>query len=115
MYIGAAPVYFICAGTRKKSEMLYIIWLNIVGAIHFITVAKSKMYFMGVKSIASWLTFYTKINKGLELVWKMDQVGAGFHKPGQQQSLLLPVEAGQDDYIKEICTLEGLIFNPARL
>ena len=29
--------------------------------------------------------------------------------------LLFPVEAGQDDYIKEICSPEGLIFNPARL
>ena len=45
----------------------------------------------------------------------MDQAGAGFHKPGQQQRLLFPVEAGQDDYIKEICSPEGLIFNPARL
>ena len=45
----------------------------------------------------------------------MDHAGAGFHKPGQQQRLLFPVEAGQDDYIKEICSPEGLIFNPARL
>ena len=45
----------------------------------------------------------------------MDRTGAGFHKPGQQQRLLFPVEAGQDDYIKEICSPEGLIFNPARL
>ena len=45
----------------------------------------------------------------------MDQVGAGFHKPGQQQWLLFPVEAGKDDYIKEIYSPQGLIFNPARL
>ena len=45
----------------------------------------------------------------------MDQAGAGFHKHGHQQRLLFRVEAGQDDYIKEICSPEGLIFNPARL
>ena len=45
----------------------------------------------------------------------MDQAGAGFHKPGQQHRLQFPVEAGQDDYIQEICYPEGLIFNPARL
>ena len=45
----------------------------------------------------------------------MDQAGAGFHKPGQQQRLLFPVEALQDDYIKETGSQEGLIFNPARL
>ena len=45
----------------------------------------------------------------------MDQAGAGFHKPEQQQRLLFPVEVGQDDYIKEMCSTEGLIFNPARL
>ena len=28
---------------------------------------------------------------------------------------MFPVETGQDDYIKEICSTEGLIFNPARL
>ena len=44
-----------------------------------------------------------------------DQDGAGFHKPEQQQRPLFPVEAGQDDYIKEICSPEGLTFNPARL
>ena len=32
----------------------------------------------------------------------MDPAGAGFHKPGPQQRLLFPVEAGQDDYIKDI-------------
>ena len=42
----------------------------------------------------------------------MDQ--AGFYKPGQQQRLLFPVEAGQDDYIKEICSPRGLIFKAAR-
>ena len=45
----------------------------------------------------------------------MDQAGAGFYKPGLQQRLLFPVEAGQDDYFKEICSLEGLILNPATL
>ena len=45
----------------------------------------------------------------------MDQAGAGFHMSGQQKRLWFPVEAGQDDYIKEICSPEGLIFNPARL
>ena len=45
----------------------------------------------------------------------MDKAVAGFHKPGQQQRLLFPVEGGQDDYIKELCSLEGLIFNPARI
>ena len=44
MYEGAARVNFISAGKCKKSEMLYITWLNIVGVIPFITVAKSKMY-----------------------------------------------------------------------
>ena len=41
MYKGAAGVHFISAGTSKKSEMFYIIWLNVGGAMHFITVAKS--------------------------------------------------------------------------
>ena len=45
----------------------------------------------------------------------MDQAGAGFQRPGQQQRLLFPVEAGEGDYIEEICSPEGLIFNPARL
>ena len=45
----------------------------------------------------------------------MDQAGAGFHKTGQQQRLLFPVEAGQDDYFKEIYSPKGLVFNPARL
>ena len=49
MYKGTAPVHFIFAGTTKKSEMLYILQLNVGGAIHFITVAKSKMYCMRVK------------------------------------------------------------------
>ena len=34
----------------------------------------------------------------------IDQAGAGFYKPGQQQRLLFPVEAGQ-----EICSPEGLV------
>ena len=44
MYEGAARVHFISAGKCKKSEMLHITWLNVVGVIPFITVAKSKMY-----------------------------------------------------------------------
>ena len=52
MYKGAARVHFIFAGTSKKSEMIYIIWVNIVYAIHFITVAKTKIFWQGVKSIA---------------------------------------------------------------
>ena len=40
--------------------MLYITWLNVVGVIPFITVAKIKIYCMGVKSMASGLTLYTK-------------------------------------------------------
>ena len=42
MYEGAAQVHFTSAG--KKSEMLYITWLNVVGVIPFITVAKRKMH-----------------------------------------------------------------------
>ena len=53
--------------------------------------------------------------RGWSLCEKMDQAGAGFHKSGQQQRLLVPVEAGQDDYIKEICSHEGFNFIPARL
>ena len=56
MYEGAARVHFIFAGKCKNSEMLYIL-LNVVGVIPFITVAKSEMYCMGVKSMASGLTF----------------------------------------------------------
>ena len=44
MYEGAARVHFIFAGKCKKSEMLYITWLNVVGVMPFITVAKNKMY-----------------------------------------------------------------------
>ena len=44
MYEGAARVHFIFPGKCKKSEMLYLLWLNVVGVIPFITVAKSKMY-----------------------------------------------------------------------
>ena len=49
---GKAREHFIFVGTSKISLMLYIIRLNVVCAIHFITVAKHKMYCMGVKSIA---------------------------------------------------------------
>ena len=45
----------------------------------------------------------------------IDQTGAGFYKLGQQQRLLFPVEVGQYDYIKQICSPEGLVFNPVRL
>ena len=44
MYMGAARVHLIPAGKCKKSEMLYITWVNAVYVIPFITVAKSKMY-----------------------------------------------------------------------
>ena len=39
---GAARVHFISAGKSKKSERLYITWLNVVGVIPFITITKSK-------------------------------------------------------------------------
>ena len=44
MYEGATPVHFISAGKCKKSEKLFISWLNVVGVIPFITIAKNKMY-----------------------------------------------------------------------
>ena len=44
MYEGAGRVHLIFAGTSKKSKMVHIIWLNVAGAIHFIIVARSKMY-----------------------------------------------------------------------
>ena len=53
--------------------------------------------------------------RGWSLCEIMEQTEAGFHKPEKQQRLLFPVEAGQDDFIKEICSPKGLIFNPARL
>ena len=40
--------------------------------------------------------------RGWSLREIMDQTRAGFHNPGQEQRLLFPVKAGQDDYIKEI-------------
>ena len=40
--------------------------------------------------------------RGWSLCEIMDQARAGFQKTGQQQRFLFPVEAGQDDYIKEI-------------
>ena len=40
MYEGAAQVHFILAGKCRKSEILYITWINVVGVIPFITVAK---------------------------------------------------------------------------
>ena len=41
----------------KKLEMVYVIWLSVGSAINFITLAKSTIYCMGVKSMASGLTF----------------------------------------------------------
>ena len=65
---------------------------------------------------AEILNFQDRFNKrGWSLCEIIDQPGAGFYKPGQQQRLLFPVGAGQDDYIKEICSPECLVFNPARL
>ena len=58
MYEGAAQVNFIFAGTSKKSEMLYITWVNVGVIINFITVAKSKMYCIRVKSTALGRTFF---------------------------------------------------------
>ena len=53
--------------------------------------------------------------RGWSLCEIMDQAGAGFYKPGQQQRLSL-LEGKQDKMtIKEICSPEGLNFNPARL
>ena len=54
------------------------------------------------------LVYHATINgsiRGWSLCEIMDQAGAGFHKSKQQQRLLFPVEAGQDDYIKEIAPL----------
>jgi hypothetical protein len=47
------------------------------------------------------------VARGWSLCEIIDQAGAGFPKPGQQQRLLFPVEAGQYDYIKEICHLRA--------
>ena len=59
MHEGAARVYFISAGKWKKSEMLFITWLNVVGVIPFITFSKSKIYWQGVKSTASGKTAHS--------------------------------------------------------
>ena len=40
IYEGAARVHFHSAGKCKKSEMLYIDWLNVVGVVPLITVTK---------------------------------------------------------------------------
>ena len=43
MYEGAARVHFISAGKKKKkSEMLYITWLNVVGVIPLLQLQKVK-------------------------------------------------------------------------
>ena len=56
----AQPKYILFSLEPVKSKKkLYIILLNVVCAIHLITVAKSKMYSMGVKSMASGLTFFS--------------------------------------------------------
>ena len=49
MFKGAARVHFISAGKCKKSEMLYITWLNVIGVIPFITVAKKWNVLTGSK------------------------------------------------------------------
>ena len=41
-----------CSTVQCSVEHVNALQLNIVCAIHFITVAKSKMYWQGVKSIA---------------------------------------------------------------
>ena len=56
-----------------------------------------------------------KNQRGWSLCEIIEHKGAGFYKPGQQQRLLFPVEAGQDDYNIEKSSPEGLVFNPARL
>ena len=56
------------------------------------------------------LVYHATINgsiRGWNLCDIMDQAGAGFHRPKQQQRLLFPVEAGQNDYIKEIASLRA--------
>ena len=46
-------------------------------------------------NIGKWL-----FPRGKSLHEIMNQAGAGFHRPGEQQRLLLPPEAGQNDCIK---------------
>ena len=58
---------------------------------------------------------FNSVKRGWSFCEIMEQAGAGFHMRGQQQRLLFPVEAGQDEYIKEICSPEDLNFNPAKL
>ena len=69
--------------------------------------SKLLMYFNLIELLVA------KLIRGWSLCEIIDQAGAGFYSPGQQQMLLFPLEAGQDDYIKEICSPEGLVFNPA--
>ena len=57
MYEGAARAPFILAGTSKKSLYSYMLWV-----LYMYYSSKSKMYCMGVKSIASGLTFSTQSN-----------------------------------------------------
>ena len=55
-------VFTLNLASRKYCEhqfFLYITWLNVFGIRPFITVAKSKIYWQGVKSTASGLTLYT--------------------------------------------------------
>ena len=49
MYEGTARVHFIFAGTSKKSEMLYIIWVNVGGAIHLLQLQKENLLHWGKK------------------------------------------------------------------
>ena len=51
---------------------------------------------------SSFFVFMNNLERGWNLCEIMEHAGAGFHKPGQQQSLPFPVETGQDDYNKEI-------------
>ena len=73
MYKGTAQVHFIFARKYKKSEILYITWLNVVRVIPFITVAKSKMYWQGVKNTVLGLNFYTKMSPKLKChqIWNV--------------------------------------------
>ena len=55
-------------------------------------------------------------NMGLERVWNNGSGRGWILKAWTTTKAFVPwVEAGQDDYIKEICSPEGLTFNPVRL
>ena len=57
---------------------------------------------------------YQEDDEAEQQTWKRLTI-KGCMGHGHQQRLLFHVEAGQDDYIQEICSPEGLILNPARL